>query len=178
LLELPHLCVSTHPAIDCYFECQNIAVVACGALVLALSHCALHPPATVCTLVFFTIVAILSNLCSVRVICHTTRITTRHPTCVTNLIKFVFRCSLTSFCASLCSYTGQPGIFAQASTGPSGNITLLITHLRYRKDLTASVDIRLDDLVRGVEPYGVVVALIGGGCGHARGVRPDGEGVL
>jgi hypothetical protein len=41
------------------------------------------------------------------------------------------------------SYVGQPGVFAQASKDAVGSLSILLSHLRYRKDVTPSVKVQL-----------------------------------
>lgn len=41
------------------------------------------------------------------------------------------------------TYTGQPGVMAQASTGSGGNVTVMLADLRYRKDVDAPVVVQL-----------------------------------
>jgi hypothetical protein len=42
------------------------------------------------------------------------------------------------------SYDGHPGVFAQASRDDSGKITVLVTHLRYRKDFSPKIDVKIN----------------------------------
>lgn len=46
-------------------------------------------------------------------------------------------------------YVGRPGVFAQASRDERGRLTVLLTHLRYRKDVTASVSLRVPGMPLG-----------------------------
>jgi hypothetical protein len=41
------------------------------------------------------------------------------------------------------TYDGRPGVFAQASRDAQGRVTLLLTHLRYRKDVAAELTVSL-----------------------------------
>jgi hypothetical protein len=47
------------------------------------------------------------------------------------------------------TYTGQPGVMAQASTGPGGTLTVLLSQLRYRKDVPAPVAVHLPSAYAG-----------------------------
>ena len=53
-------------------------------------------------------------------------------------------------------YEGQPGVFALASRDDHGRLTVLLAHLRYRKDVTASVTLQVSGLERAKITHYVV----------------------
>jgi alpha-L-arabinofuranosidase len=52
-------------------------------------------------------------------------------------------------------YDGRPGVFAQASRDEKGRLTVLLAHLRYRKDVSADITLQLNGLgaARPVQHY-------------------------
>jgi hypothetical protein len=55
------------------------------------------------------------------------------------------------------AYDGPPGVFVQASRDDQGRLTVLLAHLRYRKDVTVGVTLRINGLADGARVTHYVV---------------------